>query len=107
MPVREQLPLTLPAQAAAQVAAQQQERGRPPRGALRPPATPPARREHGRLSRRPAASYAGTVTETRPVGWLSRTLQRLTADDQTIDAQELRAEVGQRRLRAAQLLPQG
>ena len=32
------------------------------------------------------------MTETRPVGWLSRTLQRLTADDQTIDAEELRAE---------------
>jgi hypothetical protein len=31
------------------------------------------------------------VTETRPVGWLSRTLQRLTADEQTIDAEELRA----------------
>jgi hypothetical protein len=41
---------------------------------------------------RPAAPYAGPVTETRPTGWLSRTLQRLTADDQTIDAQELRAE---------------
>ena len=35
--------------------------------------------------------YAGSVTETRPAGWWSRTLQRLTADDQTIDAQELRA----------------
>ena len=32
------------------------------------------------------------MTETRPVGWLSRTLQRLTADDQAIDAEELRAE---------------
>jgi hypothetical protein len=31
------------------------------------------------------------VTETRPSGWLSRTLQRLTADDHTIDAEELRA----------------
>ncbi|MGY2001852.1 OB-fold nucleic acid binding domain-containing protein [Blastococcus sp. SYSU DS1024] len=31
------------------------------------------------------------MTETRPAGWWSRTLQRLTADDQTIDAQELRA----------------
>jgi hypothetical protein len=30
------------------------------------------------------------VTETRPGGWLARTLQRLTADDQTIDAAELR-----------------
>jgi hypothetical protein len=37
------------------------------------------------------AAYAGSVTETRPAGWWSRTLQRLTADDQTIDAQELRA----------------
>jgi RecJ-like exonuclease len=32
------------------------------------------------------------VTETRPRGWLSRTLERLTADDNTIDAEELRAE---------------
>ncbi|HYH25101.1 MAG TPA: OB-fold nucleic acid binding domain-containing protein [Blastococcus sp.] len=32
------------------------------------------------------------MTETRPASWLSRTLQRLTADDQTIDAAELRAE---------------
>ena len=32
------------------------------------------------------------MTETRPGGWLARTLQRLTADDSTIDAQELRAE---------------
>ncbi|MGY2067673.1 OB-fold nucleic acid binding domain-containing protein [Blastococcus sp. SYSU DS0619] len=31
------------------------------------------------------------MTETRPAGWWSRTLQRLTADDHTIDAQELRA----------------
>ena len=37
------------------------------------------------------SAYAGTVTETRPSGWLSRTLQRLTADDSTLDAQELRA----------------
>jgi RecJ-like exonuclease len=33
------------------------------------------------------------VTETRPRGWLSRTLERLTADDHAIDAEELRAEV--------------
>jgi hypothetical protein len=32
------------------------------------------------------------VTETSTRGWLSRTLQRLTADDQAIDAQELRAD---------------
>jgi hypothetical protein len=32
------------------------------------------------------------VTDTRSTGWLSRTLQRLTADDHTIDAEELRAE---------------
>ena len=32
------------------------------------------------------------MTETRSTGWLSRTLQRLTADDHTIDAEELRAE---------------
>ena len=36
--------------------------------------------------------YARTVTETRPRGWLSRTLERLTADDHAIDAEELRAE---------------
>ena len=32
------------------------------------------------------------MTETSTRGWLSRTLQRLTADDQTIDAEELRAD---------------
>ncbi len=32
------------------------------------------------------------MTQTRPGGWLARTLQRLTADDSTIDAQQLRAE---------------
>ena len=32
------------------------------------------------------------MTETRSHGWFTRTLQRLTADDQTIDAEELRAE---------------
>lgn len=32
------------------------------------------------------------MTETRSRGWLSRTLERLTADDQTIDAEALRAE---------------
>ena len=32
------------------------------------------------------------MTETRPRGWLSRTLERLTADDHAIDAEELRAE---------------
>ena len=31
------------------------------------------------------------MTETRSRGWFSRTLQRLTADDQTIDAEKLRA----------------
>ncbi len=30
------------------------------------------------------------MTETRSGGWLARTLQRLTADDQTIDAEQLR-----------------
>ena len=40
MPVREQLPLTLPPQAAAQLARQQQAAVRPP--ATRPPAAPPA-----------------------------------------------------------------
>ncbi|MGY1822159.1 OB-fold nucleic acid binding domain-containing protein [Geodermatophilus sp. SYSU D00079] len=30
------------------------------------------------------------MTETRSGGWLARTLQRLTADDQTIDAERLR-----------------
>ncbi len=32
------------------------------------------------------------MTQTRQGGWFSRTLQRLTADDQTIDAEELRAD---------------
>jgi hypothetical protein len=32
------------------------------------------------------------VTETSSRGWLGRTLHRLTADDQAIDAQELRAD---------------
>ena len=32
------------------------------------------------------------MTETRSRGWLSRTLERLTADDTDIDAEELRAE---------------
>ena len=36
--------------------------------------------------------YAGPVTETRSSGWLARTLQRLTADEHSIDAEELRAE---------------
>ena len=31
------------------------------------------------------------MTETRPRGWLSRKLERLTADDHAIDAEELRA----------------
>ena len=31
------------------------------------------------------------MTQTRQSGWFARTLQRLTADDQTIDAEELRA----------------
>ncbi|RBY90588.1 OB-fold nucleic acid binding domain-containing protein [Blastococcus sp. TF02A-26] len=30
------------------------------------------------------------MTETRPAGWLTRTLQRLTVDDQTRDAEQLR-----------------
>jgi hypothetical protein len=32
------------------------------------------------------------VTEAKSRGWFSRTLERLTADDQQIDAEELRAE---------------
>ena len=32
------------------------------------------------------------MTDTRSRGWLSRTLERLTADDHDIDAEELRAE---------------
>ena len=32
------------------------------------------------------------MTETRSPGWLSRSLHRLTADDHSIDAEELRAE---------------
>ncbi|TKJ21674.1 OB-fold nucleic acid binding domain-containing protein [Blastococcus sp. CCUG 61487] len=31
------------------------------------------------------------MTRTRPAGWLSRTLHRLTADDQAVDAERLRA----------------
>ena len=34
----------------------------------------------------------GAVTETSSRGWLARTLQRLTADDQDLDAEELRAD---------------
>ncbi|MGY1744934.1 OB-fold nucleic acid binding domain-containing protein [Blastococcus sp. SYSU D00695] len=30
------------------------------------------------------------MTETRPAGWFTRTLQRLTADDHTRDAEQLR-----------------
>ncbi len=32
------------------------------------------------------------MTETSTRGWFARTLQRLTADDQAIDAEELRAD---------------
>ena len=32
------------------------------------------------------------MTETSTRGWLARTLQRLTADDQAVDAEELRAD---------------
>ncbi|SEO39604.1 OB-fold nucleic acid binding domain-containing protein [Trujillonella endophytica] len=32
------------------------------------------------------------MTETRPSGWFTRTLQRLTADDHTRDAEQLRDE---------------
>ncbi|RFU19019.1 OB-fold nucleic acid binding domain-containing protein [Geodermatophilus marinus] len=32
------------------------------------------------------------MTQTRPGGWFARTLQRLTADDHTIDAERLREE---------------
>jgi RecJ-like exonuclease len=32
------------------------------------------------------------VTETRPAGWLTRKLQRLTVDDHTRDAEQLRDE---------------
>ena len=32
------------------------------------------------------------MTETHTPGWLSRSLQRLTADDHSIDAEELRAD---------------
>jgi hypothetical protein len=46
--------------------------------------------------RGPGAHYAGAVTEIRsqsdgrPRGWFSRTIERLTADDHAIDAEELR-----------------
>ena len=33
------------------------------------------------------------MTETRPKSWLSRKLQSLTADDQTIDAEALQSDV--------------
>jgi RecJ-like exonuclease len=33
------------------------------------------------------------VTETSARGWLSRTLQKLTADDQTMDAEALQSDV--------------
>ena len=33
------------------------------------------------------------MTETSARGWLSRTLQKLTADDQTIDAEALQSDV--------------
>jgi hypothetical protein len=36
-------------------------------------------------------TYAFPVTETRAGGWFARRLQRLTADDHTIDAEQLRA----------------
>ncbi len=32
------------------------------------------------------------MTETRPAGWFTRTLQRLTTDDHTRDAEQLRDE---------------
>ena len=48
-----------------------------------------AERTSAGAARRPTLS---SVTETSTRGWLSRTLQRLTADDQTIDAEELRAD---------------
>ena len=32
------------------------------------------------------------MTQTRSPGWLTRSLQRLTADDHSIDAEELRAD---------------
>ena len=40
----------------------------------------------------PVRITLAVVTETRSAGWFSRTLQRLTADDSAIDAEELRAE---------------
>ena len=35
----------------------------------------------------------GGVTETRPRNWLSRRIQRLTADDQTLLAEQLQSDV--------------
>ncbi len=40
-----------------------------------------------------AGSTAGSTAGAGPRGWLSRTLQKLTADDQTVDAQELQSDV--------------
>ena len=33
------------------------------------------------------------MTETKPRGWLSRRLQKLTADDHAIDAEALQSDV--------------
>ena len=38
-------------------------------------------------------SAAGQGAQPGARGWLSRTLQKLTADDQTVDAQELQSDV--------------
>ncbi len=46
------------------------------------------------------------MTETRPQGWLAKTLAKLTADDATIDAQELQSGC-QLRLRAGEHCQKG
>ena len=40
-----------------------------------------------------AASTAGQGEQPGARGWLSRKLQKLTADDQTVDARELQSDV--------------
>jgi hypothetical protein len=40
-----------------------------------------------------AGSTAASGSQPGARGWLSRTLQKLTADDQTVDAQELQSDV--------------
>jgi hypothetical protein len=47
------------------------------------------------------------VTETRSRGWFSRTLERLTADDHQIDAEELRASAAAARCEPVNMCRKG